>query len=92
MLILFPIENVRSEAACGNPWAYVRIDRQDVVQERFSHCDRITDKPLPILFPIENVRSEAACGNPWAYVRIDRQDGRHEFKGMLPLQYGTHRF
>ena len=37
-----------------------------VNQETFSHCDRITDKTLPILFPMENVRSEAALlwGSP----------------------------
>ena len=35
-----------------------------VVQETFSHCNRITDKTLLILFPMENVRSEAdlLCG------------------------------
>ena len=37
-----------------------------VIQETFSHCDRITDKTLPLLFPMENVRSEAVllCGSP----------------------------
>ena len=37
-----------------------RLQHNCVVQETFSHCDRITDKTLPILFPVEKVRSEAA--------------------------------
>ena len=45
---------------------------------KFSHCDIITDKTLPIiLFPMENVRSESAllCGMPT------------RFRRDVPLQY-----
>ena len=37
-----------------------RLQHNCVVQETLNHCDRITDKTLPILFPMEKVRSEAA--------------------------------
>ena len=42
-----------------------------VVQETFNHCDRITDKTLPIVFPMQNV---------------DRQNGRQctNSKGYAP--------
>ena len=42
-------------------------------QEKFSRCDRITDKTLPILFPMENVYSEAAllCVIREAYVGLE---------------------
>ena len=51
------------------------------IQEKFSHCDRITDKTLPILFPMENVRSEAAlmCGiHKPAYVGMPADVGPHD--------------
>ena len=56
----------------------------------FSHCDRITDKTLPIiLFPVENVRSEAAllCGIRVRPIYIDLHDGKRTlFRKDVPLQ------
>ena len=52
----------------GSNWTNEGVTT-DVVEETFSHCDRITDKTL---FPMENVRSEAVLlygiGNQYAYV------------------------
>ena len=60
-----------------------------VVQETFSHCDRITDTTLPISFPVEKVRTEAAS----IIMYIDRQDGRHEYsKGCATRNTATNRF
>ena len=53
-----------------------RLQYRYVVQETFSHCDRITDKTLPIMFPMEKVRSEAASvhTSPRRPTRIRRDD------------------
>ena len=57
----------------------IKVIHYCVVQETFSHCDRITDTTLPIMFPVEKGRYEAAS----IIMCVDRQDGRHEFEGIM---------